>query len=79
MEGLRGAATAVQAAEFARVHERLLDQPGSTPVEVMQELKQAAKVIPLKLCSLYHCVLDRQLQWSQTVLRTLEIKHYALD
>ena len=45
MEGLQGAAAAVQAADFARAHERLLDQPGSTPVEVMQELKQAAKVI----------------------------------
>ena len=45
MEGLQGAAAAVQAADFARVHEQLLDQPGSTPVEVMQELKQAAKVI----------------------------------
>ena len=42
MEGLQGAAAAVQAADFARAHERLLDQPGSTPVEVMQELKQAA-------------------------------------
>ena len=49
MEGLQGAAAAVQAADFARAHERLLDQPGSTPVEVMAELKQAAKVIPAEV------------------------------
>ena len=65
MEGLQGAAAAVQAADFARAHERLLDQPGSTPVEVMQELKQAARVIYA------HCVLSRQMQQSQKVLRTL--------
>ena len=49
MEGLQGAAAAVQAAEFARAHERLLDQPGCTPVEVLQELKQAAKVAAAEL------------------------------
>ena len=44
MGGLHKAAAAVQSSEVARVHERLLDQPGSTPVEVLQQLKQAAKV-----------------------------------
>ena len=44
MEGLRKAAAAVQSSEFAKAHERVLDQPGSTPVEVLQQLKQAAKV-----------------------------------
>ena len=44
MGGLRRAAAAVQASEFAKAHERVLDQPGSTPVEVLQQLKQAAKV-----------------------------------
>lgn len=50
MEGLREAAVAVQSSEFARVHERVLDQPGNTPVEVLKQLKQAAKVI---LCHAY--------------------------
>ena len=45
MEGLHRAAAAVQSSEFATAHERLLDQPGSTPVEVLQQLKQAAKVV----------------------------------
>ena len=45
MEGLYKAAAAVQSSESARRHERLLDQPGHTPVEVLQQLKQAAKVI----------------------------------
>lgn len=44
MEGLRAAAAAVQAADFSAAHERLLDQPGSTAAELLQELKQAAKV-----------------------------------
>ena len=47
MEGLRAAAVAVQAADFSAAHERLLDQPGSTAPELLQELKQAAKVCSL--------------------------------
>ena len=54
MEGLREAAVAVQSSEFAKVHERVLEQPGNTPVEVLKQLKQAAKVI---LC---HALISRQ-------------------
>ncbi len=44
MEGLQAAAAAVQAADFSAAHERLLDQPGNTAAELLQELKQSAKV-----------------------------------
>lgn len=56
MRGLHKAAAAVQSSEVAKAHERLLDQPGSTPVEVLRELKQAAKVSCSTCVILIGCV-----------------------
>jgi hypothetical protein len=44
MQGLYAAATAVQSAEFLRLHGHLLEQPQGASAEILEQLTRAAQV-----------------------------------
>lgn len=55
MEGLSAAARIIQSAEFLQSHERLLDRPAGVPIEILDQLKSAAKVPTYMPFALHKC------------------------